>query len=125
MNAHHAVVWIDHTEARIFRFVGEDTIEKLDVHSSLHGHFRNKHASSPHRSEDHHFHHEVIDALKDAEEFLLVGPGKAKLELVRAIHKQHKEMDSRLVGVETVDHPSDNQLLAFARSYFRKVDALR
>ena len=24
MNAHHAVIWLDHSEARIFRFVGED-----------------------------------------------------------------------------------------------------
>jgi hypothetical protein len=29
------------------------------------------------------------------------------------------------VGVETVDHPTDPQLLAFAKKYFLKVDNMR
>jgi hypothetical protein len=28
------------------------------------------------------------------------------------------------VGVETVDHPSDGQLLKYARSYFKAVDRM-
>jgi stalled ribosome rescue protein Dom34 len=125
MSAHHAVVWIDHSEARIFRFVGEDKIEKLDLHGTTHGHIHNKHNVSGRREEDHHYLRAIIDAVKDAEEFLVVGPGTAKLELVKQVHKDHKELDPRLIGVETVDHPTDGQLLAFARKYFRRVDALR
>jgi stalled ribosome rescue protein Dom34 len=125
MNAHHAVIWIDHNEARIFRFVGEDQIEKLDLHSHQHGHVHNKHTVSGRRSEDHEYLRAVVDAVKDAEEFLVVGPGSAKLELIRVMHKDHHELEKRLVAVETIDHPTDGQLLAYARKYFRKVDALR
>ena len=33
-------------------------------------------------------------------------------------------MQKRVVGVETLDHPSDRELLAYARKYFRRVDSL-
>lgn len=125
MNAHHAVVWLDHSEARVFRFVGEDQIEKLDLHSHHHGHLHNRHNVSGRRELDQSYLRAVVEAVKDAEEFLVVGPGSAKLELVREIHKRHPEIEPRMVGVETVDHPTDGQLLAFARKYFRKADALR
>ena len=68
---------------------------------------------------------QVVDAVKDAAPFLVVGPGGAKLELIRVMHKDHHELEKRLVAVETIDHPTDGQLLAYARKYFRKVDALR
>jgi hypothetical protein len=29
------------------------------------------------------------------------------------------------VGIETVDHPTDGQLLAYAKKYFAKADALK
>jgi hypothetical protein len=31
----------------------------------------------------------------------------------------------KVVGIETVDHPTDGQLLAYAKKYFHKVDALK
>jgi hypothetical protein len=34
-------------------------------------------------------------------------------------------MSARVVGVETVDHPSDGQLLAHARQYFQAADQMR
>ena len=125
MSAHHAVIWVDHVEARIFRFVGAEEIEKLDLHSHRHGHVHNRHSVSGRRETDLEYLRAVIDAVKGAEEFLVVGPGSAKLELVREVHKHHPELEPRLVGVETVDHPTDGQLLAYARTYFRKADALR
>jgi hypothetical protein len=34
-------------------------------------------------------------------------------------------LEARLVGIETVDHPTDPQLAAFARHYLREVDRMR
>jgi hypothetical protein len=31
----------------------------------------------------------------------------------------------KIVGTETVDHPTDNQLVAHARKYFRTADRMR
>ncbi|MEZ5247858.1 MAG: hypothetical protein R2713_01160 [Ilumatobacteraceae bacterium] len=33
-------------------------------------------------------------------------------------------MAKKVLGIEALDHPSDGQLLAFAKQYFRRVDAL-
>ena len=50
----------------------------------------------------------------------VVGPAPAKLHLMRHIHAHDQAMSSKVVGVETVDHPSDGQVLAYARKYLRK-----
>jgi len=31
----------------------------------------------------------------------------------------------KIIGVETADHPTDNQVVAHARSYFRAADRMR
>jgi hypothetical protein len=46
-------------------------------------------------------------------------------ELVKHIHHHDPKLMSVIVGVETVDHPSDGQLVAFARKYFSAKDRLQ
>jgi stalled ribosome rescue protein Dom34 len=75
--------------------------------------------------EDQQFYHEVVEALKGAQEILVVGPANAKLNLVKHIHSHDPQMSDKLIGIETVDHPSDSQLLAYARKYFRAADRMR
>ena len=55
----------------------------------------------------------------------VVGPAQAKLHLMRHIHAHDPAMSSTGMGVETVDHPSDGQVLAYARKYFKADDAMR
>jgi len=69
--------------------------------------------------------HEVVEAVADANEILIVGPGSAKLELIKHIYKHDANIASRVVGVETVDHPTDGQLLAYAKKSFLRIDNLR
>ena len=121
MTAHHAVVWIDHNEAKVFKFV-EDAVEAMDIHAPPHAHVRK---NPDHHLEDGHYLHDVTGALKDCEEILVVGPSTAKLGLIRYLHKHAHELEPRVVGVESVDHPTDGQLVAYARKYFRKVDRMR
>lgn len=125
MNAHHAVIWMDHNEARVFKFRGEAEIEKIDLHGTVHKHLHNRKAVSGRREDDPKFFDDVSETLGDVDEFLVCGPGTAKLELVKAIHKRHHDLEPRLAGVETVDHPTDGQLIAYARRYFITHDVLR
>jgi hypothetical protein len=37
---------------------------------------------------------------------------QAKLHLIKHIHAHHHDMAAKVIGVETVDHPSDGQLVA-------------
>jgi hypothetical protein len=56
---------------------------------------------------------------------LIVGPGSAKLELMKHANKHDHLTAEKVVGIETVDHPTDGQLLAYAKKYFHRVDALK
>jgi hypothetical protein len=47
-----------------------------------------------------------------------MGPGTAKLQLLRYLHEHEREIERRVVGIETVDHPSDRQLVAHVRRYY-------
>ncbi len=55
----------------------------------------------------------------------MVGPAKAKLELIRYLHKHAHALGTKVVGVETVDHPTDGQLVAYARTYFVAADRMK
>lgn len=122
MEAHHAVVWIDHKDAHLFRFTSDD-VEKVDLHAHKHQYknLNREHGSLP---EDTKFLRQVVDALQGAERVLVVGPSRGKLQLLRFMHEHSPEMEHRVVGVETVDHPTDNQLVAYARAYFKHSDRM-
>jgi len=55
---------------------------------------------------------------------LIVGPSTAKLEFLRYIEKHDSVRGPKVVGVETVDHPTDGQLAAYAKSYFKRLARL-
>lgn len=125
MNTHHSVAWLDHDEARVFKFVGEQ-VEEIDVHAeNKRTHIHSKRSVSGRHETNTPYLHEVAHALGDTNEILIVGPGSAKLELVKHLHAHHAEMVPRIIGVETVDHPTDGQLVAYARKYFVKADRMR
>jgi hypothetical protein len=58
-------------------------------------------------------------ALADANEILIVGPSTAKLHFLNHVHQHDHALLPKIVGLETVDHPSDGQLVAYAKEYFK------
>ena len=127
MPHYHAVVWIDHREAHVMH-ISPDDIEVSIVHPSKpHQHLHNKRGAvgTGRAPEDQNFYHEVVEALKGAQEILIIGPASAKLDLVKHIHSHDQQMVDKVVGVETVDHPSDTQVVAYARKYFIAADRMR
>lgn len=129
MNQHHyhAVVWIDHHEARVFHFSPTD-VQHLVLHPdhpTRHIHHKANSIGSGHAAEDHAFLQAVIDSIADAGAILVAGPAKAKTELVKHIHHHSPKLMSAIVGVETIDRPSDAQLIAYARKYFKATDQMQ
>ena len=55
---------------------------------------------------------------------MIVGPGNAKIELVEFIRLHDPKLAKLIAGVETVDHPSDGQLVAYARKYLKAADRM-
>jgi hypothetical protein len=128
MNAHHyhAVVWIDHREARVFHFTPTD-VERLVLHPdhpTRHIHHKANSIGSGHAAEDHAYLQAVAESIADAGAVLIAGPANAKIELVRHIREHNPKQMSEIVGVETVDHPSDAQFVAYARKYFKATDRM-
>ena len=120
MPHYHAVVWLDHSEAHVMHFTAEN-VEKSVVHPTKpHAHLHAKSGSvgAGRQAEDKAYYHGVVEALKGSQEILVVGPAQAKLQLIKHIHAHDHGMAEKIVGVETVDHPSDGQLVAYARKYF-------
>jgi len=128
MSAHHyhAVVWIDHREARVFHF-GLTDVERLVLHPdhpTKHIHHKANSMGSGHAPADHEFLHAVVESIADAGAVLITGPANAKTQLVKHIHEHDPNLMKAVAGIETVDHPSDAQLVAHARKYFKAKDQM-
>jgi stalled ribosome rescue protein Dom34 len=107
--------------------ISPDDVEKSVVHPAdpaRHLQRKRGSVSGSRQPEDPHYYHDVVEALSGAAEILIVGPGHAKLELIKHIHKHDHDVVSKVIAVETVDHPGDGQLLAFARKYFVTKDRM-
>jgi stalled ribosome rescue protein Dom34 len=126
MSHYHAVVWIDHREARVFHFSPTE-IDKLVLrpdHPTKHIHHKAGSIGSGHATADHEFLHAVAQSVADAGAILLTGPGKAKNELAAHIEQHDPKLKKLIAGIETVDHPSDGELVAHARKYFKAEDRM-
>ena len=118
---YHAIVWIDHREARVFHFNVAD-VDRLVLHPhnpTRHIHHKANSIGSGHAAEDQDFLQRVTDAIADAGAVLVTGPANAKTELVKHIERHAPALGAKIVGVETIDHPTDGELVAHARKYFK------
>jgi stalled ribosome rescue protein Dom34 len=107
--------------------ISPDDVEKSVVHPSKpHKHVHSKSGSvgSGKQVEDKGYYHAIAEALQGAQEILVVGPAQAKLQLIKHIHAHDQALTARIVGVETIDHPTDGQLVAYARKYFIAKDQM-
>lgn len=127
MSLSHAVVWIDHQEAHVIQFNGDAHENSTITKKSKHGNVHQKAGvlSGHHQVSSPAYLHQVVEAVAGSNEILIVGPGVAKLELIKHINHHDAKISNKVVGVETVDHPSDGQLLAYAKKYFLRADNLR
>jgi stalled ribosome rescue protein Dom34 len=124
---YHAAIWIDHREARVFHFSPTD-VERLVIrpdHPTKHIHHKANSIGSGHASADREYLHAVAESVADAGAVLVTGPGNAKTELVEHIRVHDPKLTKIIVGVETVDHPSDAQLVAHARTYLKATDRMQ
>lgn len=117
-------VWLDHREAKVFH-VSPDKFDEISVTVPQHVHRRHPKGESgakEHPDDANRFFHEIARSLEGSHHILVVGPSTAKLDFLRYLHAHEHELESRIVGIETVDHPTDGQLAAYARTYFKLDD---
>ena len=126
MSYQHAIVWIDHQHATVIDFTADaDQIHLLEREGGPKKIHRKSGIPGPGKAaDDPKFFDAVVDAVGDAREVLIAGPGNAKLYFRRDLEHRHAGVAKRVVGTEAMDHPSNGELLKFARTYFKKYDAL-
>lgn len=119
MSLFHAVVWLDHTQAQVLQFDAEHVQgQKIKTHT----HYTTHHGSTVRTQ--HEFFGEVCDALAGITEVLVTGPRQGMADFRHYAEKHRTATAKHIVGYETVDHPSDKQLVALARKYFLKHDRM-
>ena len=101
MSLQHAVVWLDHHRAVVIDFsrdaehvhIVPSNTEQRQIH-------RRSGGTGQKVAEDRHFFDDIVAAIGDAREILIVGPGSAKTEFRKDLDKHHAAVAARVVGVE-------------------------
>jgi stalled ribosome rescue protein Dom34 len=122
----HAVTWIDHKEARIFHVhpEGTDDTTVLAPQHHVHRHPKGRGEAREHPDDAHRFFGEVARTLDGVDAILIVGPSSAKLEFFKYVHAHERRLASKVVGIESADHPTDGEIIARAKSYFKASDRM-
>ena len=124
MDHQHAVVWIDHSEAHVMGYGigGVDRQVFRSKQKMKHLHHKANSIGSGRAPTDVEFFERVISALQRSHAILLTGPANAKIEFVDHIRKEHPSLAQAIKGIQTVDHPTDGELLKTARSFLKAAD---
>lgn len=117
MSTFHAVVWIDHSEAHVVMF-NREHMEAQRIKSRTH----HKHQGKADDSAA--FFADVAGALGGAREVLLSGPGLVRNQFRDWCVSHQPAVADAVVDSVVTDHPSDAQLVALARQYFKKFDSM-
>ena len=102
--------------------IDETTI--LSPQHLIHRHPKGRGEAKEHPNDAKKFFQEVARSLEGTDAVLIVGPSSAKLEFLRYLQDHDKKLQGRVVGIETVDHPTDREIVAYARRYFIRSDRM-
>jgi hypothetical protein len=119
MTLFHAVLWTDHQSAQVLQFDAEhvqaEKVKARTHHTAQHG--------SGVRSQ-HEFYAHVCDALVGIPEVLVTGSHQSQADFRHYVAKHRPALAAHVVGYETVDHPTERQLVALARKWFTAYDRM-
>lgn len=116
------VVWIDREHAKLFQ-LSREKMERTSLkarHTEHHTH-AGDHFDIQQR--ENRFYDEVADRLSQASQLLILGPGIAKHHFRTYLNEHRPSLGRSVVGCETVDHPSDGEIAALARRFFKMGEA--
>ena len=119
-----AILWIDHAQARMIKFNAETSVTRV-IHregGTPHLHHKANSIDDGHAPEDQAYFHAVSKALLGLTAVLVTGPANAKTELVKHIARHDPPLMQRISAIQTVDHPTDGELLDLARHHFGLID---
>ena len=122
----HACVWLDQRHAKIFHIgaMTADMQSLTDDRPEHHLHRKADHVGEGTIEMDHELMREIAENLAGAEAILIMGPGKAKTTFKSYLDEHFPELAHRVWDVRASDHPTDAQIVAEARLWFRTQDRM-
>ncbi len=122
----HVCVWLDHREAKVFGIgleaADEATVREPGPHQHIHR--KADQVGQGKDPPDAHFLGEIADALGEPKAILITGPGLAKDELASYLRQHRPALAAAIHGVDPMDHPTDREIVASARHFFRADDRM-
>lgn len=126
MAHYHAVVWIDHQKATVWQFSPTEQEEKVvharDQHQRIHSR-KSEHGGHKVHA-DHHFFDDVAKALSGVHEILIIGPAQTKNEFAVYLREKYPPLGKAILAVENSDHPTEAQVLSYAKHHFPALEPL-
>jgi stalled ribosome rescue protein Dom34 len=120
-------LWIDHKKVVIFS-MSDEGAEIKRISSEMEKHIRFSGGAQEDTEEDNrdkrftghlnNYYDKVISYIRGAESILIFGPGEAKSELKKRL--ENEKLHGNIVGMETTDKMTDNQIVAKVRQRFIK-----
>jgi stalled ribosome rescue protein Dom34 len=121
----HAVVWLDFHQAKIFLIQAEDVearrIEADTPQRQIH--HKAQVRGSGHVRDDRTYFEAILAAVEEADSWLIAGPGGTKKDLEKYLDGHGEELKRKLVAVESMDQPTEGELLKQARKLFEPTTA--
>jgi len=126
-------LWIDHRKAVIVTIENEIEVTR-EIKSNMEKHVRfsgDSHSKDPNNAQEataedmrdrqfenhlNDYYEGIISLIRDADSIWIFGPGEGKVELENRLKRE--DLGGRIVGVETVDKMTDNQIAAKVRDHF-------
>jgi stalled ribosome rescue protein Dom34 len=109
MNTRQAIVWVDRREATIYHLQSQG-FETTRVEAPEPAPAGNARGLT--------FFQRVARVLADATAILVTGPSGAKLDFVKYVYRTDHALTLKIVGVETLEKPTDRRLVGYVLDYF-------
>lgn len=119
-------IWINNKKAMIVSLEkGQEHHETYESRATRHvrlagepkGMSQSKVDDSKYQTELQTYYKEVLEIIKDSKSIFLFGPGEAKEKLKKAFLNSG-EPGAKIVGMETVDKMTENQIVAKVKEHF-------
>lgn len=115
------ILWVDTTKAHVFEINSESKVGQIKKHEFEHRKKLNKNGHDHNVNEE--LFKDIADHIHNCKKLLVMGPGVAKTQFRSFLDRSYAHsLAKNVVGVETCDHPTENQILAIARKFFVHYD---
>lgn len=116
------ILWLDTEHAKMF-FISpvESQREEFRGHGPLHPPETLGRNHTIDETDEERFYRQLSRYLKhrEADEWLLLGPGQARQHFQRHLERHHPAMARRILASEPMDQATDAEILARGREFFR------